>query len=471
MKPNILLVVFDTARVDVFEPYGAPAGSSPAIAQMARRGHVAPQTMSTASWTVPAHVSMFSGLLARSVGLGQAQEGGRHVRPVMEGLTDRLLPEVLRRNGYDTQGISANVWIDAHTGFDIGFDNFQRLDTRRIQADFWEGRRSYARWMVEALRARLDDGATAAEQVMDGWIGGRSSKPFFWFVNLLECHSPYMPPKPYNRMGPLARLRAAHDVRIYQGMEATWKACLKHTAIEPSTLRRLGSLYRDSILQLDAWMGRILEMLDRNHILDDTLVILTSDHGENLGEGRLLGHAFSIDQRLIHVPLITAGPGSFERPGLTSLRDLPRMIADAAGIAGTAWHEEELTTDVAVAEFDNMLEPGDPRGQEVLDSWDLPPEAIRRLTLPLTAALDGRYKLLLDGDRETFYDLVVDPLEAAPISNPGAAPGISPAVVDKLRAAVASTHAPPAVAVAKRETEVSAEEAELERQMRLLGYM
>jgi arylsulfatase A-like enzyme len=471
VKPNILLVVFDTARVDAFEPYGAPAGRSPVIADLARRGSAAPYTMSTAGWTVPAHVSMFSGVMPRSVGLGQAHEGGRQCRPVMEDLNEqgRILPEVLRRNGYETQGISANLWIDAHTGFDIGFDSFQRLDTRRIKADFWEGRRSYVRWMVEALRARLDDGAMAAERVMEDWIGRRSEKPFFWFINLLECHSPYMPPRPYNSMGPLARMRAAHDVRTYQGLEPTFKACLKHSVIDPDILARLRTLYTDSILQVDAWMGRILDMLERNRLLDDTLVIATSDHGENLGEGRLLGHAFSIDQRLVHVPLVTAGPGAFDRPGMTSLRDMPRLVADAAGITGTAWHDQDLTTDVALAEWENMLEPGDPRGPELLENWDLPEDALRRLTVPMTAAIDGRYKLLLDGDREALYDLSVDPLEAAPIADP-AARGIPAEVVERLRAAVRSTHVGHA-SMPEPAAETSDEEAELERQMRVLGYM
>src|SRR5207244_450766 len=96
---NVVLVLMDTARADAFEPYGAAPGSTPAVAQFARRGHAIPFATATASWTVPSHVSMFSGVMPRSVGLGQLPDGAGRCRPVMEGLKDRLMAEVLRQAG------------------------------------------------------------------------------------------------------------------------------------------------------------------------------------------------------------------------------------------------------------------------------------------------------------------------------------------------------------------------------------
>ena len=117
-RPNVLCVVLDTARRDAFEPYGAPAGSTPATAQLASSGRALPGVYATASWTVPSHASMFTGSLPRALGLGQAPGGRREgCRPVLEANRERVLPEVLRRDGYATAAVSANVWITEASGF------------------------------------------------------------------------------------------------------------------------------------------------------------------------------------------------------------------------------------------------------------------------------------------------------------------------------------------------------------------
>src|SRR3954454_12309272 len=108
MRPNILWIVLDTARADALEPYGAPAGARPAIADLARRGLALRGVHSTACWTLPSHTSMFAGGLPRE--LGFANQAGLNVtnaRPIIESLRDRLIAEVLRRSGYETSAVSA----------------------------------------------------------------------------------------------------------------------------------------------------------------------------------------------------------------------------------------------------------------------------------------------------------------------------------------------------------------------------
>src|SRR5215472_11778059 len=126
--PNVLFVVLDTARADALEPFGAKPGSSPAIAQLAAEGQVAPYTVAPSNWTVPSHASMFTGVLPRDVGLAQAP--GNHpseCRPLIEAVEDRLLPTVLRAHGYRTAGVSTNLWVSPDTGFDLGFDRFDMV--------------------------------------------------------------------------------------------------------------------------------------------------------------------------------------------------------------------------------------------------------------------------------------------------------------------------------------------------------
>ena len=112
VRPNLVLVVFDTARADAFEPYGAPAGSSPAVAQLAASGVAHQHTYSTASWTAPSHGSMFSGQLPRSAGMGHV--GGTTPKAMQAAMGENagvLLPNVLRAAGYATLGVSTNLWV------------------------------------------------------------------------------------------------------------------------------------------------------------------------------------------------------------------------------------------------------------------------------------------------------------------------------------------------------------------------
>src|SRR3954452_22284878 len=111
VRMNVLLVVFDTARADALEPYGAAAGGSAAVAEVARRGRAVDGVHSRACWTLPSHASMLSGALPRALGLTQAPGGTAYgSRPVIEGLRDRWLPEELRRHRWGTAGGRRHVW-------------------------------------------------------------------------------------------------------------------------------------------------------------------------------------------------------------------------------------------------------------------------------------------------------------------------------------------------------------------------
>ncbi|MFL5884430.1 MAG: sulfatase-like hydrolase/transferase [Thermoleophilaceae bacterium] len=455
--PNVLCVVLDTARRDAFEPYGAEAGSTPTVAQLASAGRALPDVHASASWTVPSHASFLTGELPRALGLGQAP-GGRPsgCRPTLEANRERLLPEVLRRNGYATAAVSANVWISKESGFATGFERFDEVITGR--QDFMHRTDPVARmrWGLESARASVDDGAAAADHVLARMIDERPERPFFWFVNLIECHSPYLPPRPYDDLPLWQRIKAGADARRHLTLDAIWRACAGGFDIPDEAIARMRHLYARAIRYLDDWLARVLERLERASLLDDTLVLVTSDHGENLGEGGLISHAFSLDQRLIRVPLIAAGP--VEIAEMSSLIELPRAIADAIGLDEHPWHERPGVT---VAQFDPLTTRDDPRAREVVEHWGLGEEALTRITSPITCAVDGSRKLVRFGDRDLFYDLGADPLELQPN---GDAPAHLRAALDDPR-----VWAKPADAPAARADEGDAED--IERRMRLLGYM
>jgi arylsulfatase A-like enzyme len=475
MRPNVVVVVLDTSRADALEPYGAKRGSTPAIADLAERGVAFRSAYAAASWTLPSHASMFTGLLPRAAGVLDLDEGTPlAARRVMETHRERALPEVLRRAGYFTAAVSTNLWVSEWSGFAEGFDSFEFVSTGRQARMHQEDLRSRLRWDAQTVRARADDGARRALTAVRGLATEPRREPFFWFVNLVECHSPYLPPRPYNDLGPIDRLRAAEDARRFLTMGAIWRACAGALEVPAEAVARMRHLYERSVHLLDDWLAQLLEILDSARVLDDTLLVVTSDHGENFGEGGYMGHAFSLDDRLIHVPLVFSGPRAPADPGVTSLVRLPLMVAEAAEIDAHPWSGAPSSNGAAVAQLEPPAREDHPRWAEVFAEWGLDPElAAARVAQPLTCATDGSLKLQRRGETEELYDLTADPLELAPQP---AASG-DPAAVASLRAALETTAAveaaaPVPVPDGADAPQLSEEERrDLEDRMRLLGYL
>ncbi len=413
MPRNVVLLVLDTVRADALEPYGAPSGASPALASLAASGSARSDVFSTACWTLPSHASLFSGRLPRALGLGQAPGGSpAGVRPVLEAQRERLLPEVLRRAGWDTRAVSANVWVSETAGFATGFDVFEEVETGRRQTELErEDLRGRLAWARDGLRADADDGAGAAEAVLERWLGEPADKPFFWFVNLVEAHSPYLPPKPYDDLGPLERIRAADEARRYLNLSAIWRACLTGEIPPQDALERMRHLYARSVRLADDWVGRFLTRLADAGLLDDTLVLVTSDHGENFGEDGLMAHAFSLDDRLTNVPFVSNH--DLSAPGPLSLADVPALVAAELGIEDHPWQERACPPGLAAAQWDFVAED-DPRVEVASEAWDLTAEQRAKLSTPLTCVTDGTAKLLAVGDRHEG-----EPALAAGLASPG----------------------------------------------------
>ncbi|HEY1360072.1 MAG TPA: sulfatase [Thermoleophilaceae bacterium] len=466
MPPNVLLVVLDTARRDVVEPYGAPAGSTPAIAQLARRGSALRSAYATANWTIPSHASIFTGLLPREVGLTRAPGGtAPGAKPLVEAQRERLLPEVLRRAGYETRGLSTNLWVSPHSGFDLGFDEFQYRPTSRVNdagALHGAGRRQTLAWVREGMRARVDDGAAETGTALRHMIGDWSGNPTFWFVNLVECHSPYLPPRPWNDLPPWDRARAALESKRFHNLLAILLYVGGRLEIPEPAFERMRHLYARAVGYMDEWLAGVLEALDGRGILDETLVIVTSDHGEHLGEDRLFGHGFSLDEQLVRVPLVMAGPGTLDTDRAVSLAELPRIIAAAAGVEGHPWVEENLGAGVAFAQYDAMPRE---RLEELAKQWDISDEGLERLSPRFSAASDGRLKLVVRNGEELVYDLEADPGETAPLAD------ADPKALRSALSAAEPDEAPVAAAQPAPDTPSPEELAELERQMKLLGYL
>jgi arylsulfatase A-like enzyme len=470
----------DTARADALEPYGAPAGSTPVLGQLAATGKAAPSVYAAASWTLPSHAAMFTGLLPRATGIGLTEASPADAHSRMHALSDRVLPEALRQAGYRTGGVTTNLWVSERTGFSVGFEDFVEINTGRQGKIRNPSLRARLQWGREILRAEVDDGAAETERVLRGWIDSiQPDQPFFWFVNLIECHSPYLPPRPYNDLSPAGRLQAGFEARRHLTLEAIWKACVAELDVPDAALERMRHLYGGSIRYMDDWLGRVLEALDRRGALDDTIVMVTSDHGENFGEGGLLAHCFSLDDRLIHVPLIVHGPHeAVDLDRITSLAELPRLVAELAGIDGHPWNGD-LPEGIALSQLDPPVLATDPRATDVASDWGLDDAGFERLTTPFVSATDGRRKLIRRQGHDLLHDLRTDPHELNPRDPLRDPPSDEDAdAIDALRRALdhpamaATGLEPAAVGATPEHPGATQEETEdLEERMRLLGYL
>jgi arylsulfatase A-like enzyme len=471
-RPNVILCVIDALRADEVEGYGAPPGACPTLGQLGRRGTAVPDVRTTASWTLPAHTAMFSGQLARGLGLGQApSQVPQGAAPVIRAQRPRLLAEILRHHGYATRGLSTNGWSGKHCAFDSGFETFVDLVSTR-QNELGGGLRSRLKWDWEAVQARADDGAAQAGELLCAWVGEAGVRPFFWFMNLVDCHSPYLPPKPYAARSRLTRARVADEAFRYLTFEAILLAGLGKRQVPSGAIDRMRQMYRASLRYIDDWLARLLERLERASVLENTLLIVCSDHGENFGVGGLMGHGLSLDDRLLRVPLVVSGPGFEEFQGMLSLVEMPARIARVAGIQDHPW-PTGLPAGLPVAQWD-PFELAPEQLQQLIRDWELDEGQTARLTSPLTCAVAGELKLVR-GSRaqdESLFDLAADPLELAPIRGAEALAARAGSALPTLREAVNHPLVQATARVSPEVEEVSAGEmAEIERRMRLMGYM
>jgi arylsulfatase A-like enzyme len=474
MAVNILLLVLDAVRRDALEPYGAASSSTPAIAKLAQRGTAAPQAYATSSWTLPSHASMFSGLLPRRLGLSQAPEGSpQSARPAMEAVAARLLPRVLNDAGYTTHGWSTNLWVSPYAGFDIGFDSFDYVPSGRVErmnALRAGGRREQLGWALDGLRSGGDDGAAAIAGAMRQSIANWSGRPTFWFANLCECHSPYLPPRPWNDLTPRDRVRSALEARRYLSFEAICLYVAGHHEIPAPALERMRHLYARAAAYMDELLAGLLRALSARGILEQTVVIVASDHGENFGEQGLIAHGFSLDERLIHVPLVLAGPGVTPIDRVFSLAELPRLVASLIGLEHHPWAGDELPEGVALAQYDPLGHADHPQVSEAAHKWGLSAAGIDRMTARFSCATDGRQKLLLRNESELLFDLRDDPDELKPL-DPVTANGRFATLRSALAHPAATTvESPGPNATTRREPDAD-EVATIEQQMKLLGYI
>ncbi len=306
--PNVLLITIDTLRADHLGTYGYPRKTSPAIDSLAKRGVQFERTMCNWPKTTPSVVSFLTGTYGTTNGV---RGGCQQPMP-----TDLLsIAEVFEQAGYATAAVSNNPNLSINYQFNQGFEEFFEI---------WEEDPSNCE--------------TVTSKALE-WIEATSTKPFFLWVHYLTPHTLYTPKTPYDEEFVDDGLHEEPD-RILPIFNGTYFGGLnrKLTYLAPHTnLHHYISQYDGEIAWVDEEVGRLLKNLDFLGLSSDTLVVLTSDHGEELGEhAYYFEHGTQVYQTTMHVPLILSFPDRIPAgktiSHYTTLLDLFPTLLDYAGI-------------------------------------------------------------------------------------------------------------------------------------------
>jgi arylsulfatase A-like enzyme len=294
-QPNVLLIVVDTLRWDFLTPYGYSKKITPNLEAFARESVLYEHAISTSPWTTPSHASMFTGQYPSRNGVD-----GRNI--FLDPSSPTIAKE-LARVGFQTAGFINNVYIRRQTGLARGFQEYE---------EFW-GRNEASSLMLlvefisQKFYPRKDSGAAETREGITNWLrhDWSGKNPFFLFVHLMEPHAPYGVPTTSIQKFLPAGITAEQALKVNQDPELYISGKTKMSELDFEILK---TLYENDISYVDSVIGAILQDFRKKNLLDNTLVIFTSDHGEHFGDHGLMSHELSLYDALLRVPLIIRFP-------------------------------------------------------------------------------------------------------------------------------------------------------------------
>lgn len=325
-SPNILVIVIDTLRSDHLSVNGYARNTSPAIDRIAGQGVLFENAFSTSSWTKPAHASLLTGLFV-----------SQHLAD-NKPLDNRFptIGEVLQTYGYRTGGFSGNFDVFGQKEhLDRGFMHFeghyQSLKddvTSSIYGFLFEDE-----ILHKAIGYPYKLNRKLAPEINQGvlrWIDSEPGKPFFAFLNYFDVHAPYIPPQPY-------RSKFSNQANPGGQINTDWDLNHIYIPLTPEQLQGEMDAYDGAISYVDDNIQQLFDQLQARGILNNTLVVIVSDHGESFGEHGLREHTNSLYREVVQVPLIFWWPGHIPQGQRiaqpVTIAALPATLIDLIGQA------------------------------------------------------------------------------------------------------------------------------------------
>jgi arylsulfatase A-like enzyme len=410
--PNVLLIVLDTVRARNLSLYGYSRQTTPNLERLARRGVVFDQARSPGVWTLPSHCSLFTARWPHEL-------SARAEKPLDE--TFPTLAEFLTERGFMTAGFVANTLFCNHWyGVARGFIHYEDVaeDLSAIVRSSGIGRRVH-KLVGNPKQERPSaffyrkDGATINGEFLS-WLDGRDvneqQHPFFVFLNYYDAHDPYMPPGGFRGRFGMKPPTPAELSLLHQWHE------LESKPKTPEQIQLAIDAYDECLASLDDQVGQLFKELEERHLVENTLVIVTADHGEEFGEHGGFGHG-NLFPPVTRVPLLIVPPGGLKEPRRvsepTSVRNIASTILDLLDLdsdsqfPGTSlvrfWSDRSTPLsdgeEVVLTEIvDNIKK--DQHGSKYARSL----------------IVDGKVYLKHRDDREQLFDLGTDPAQTRDIS-------------------------------------------------------
>jgi arylsulfatase A-like enzyme len=469
-RPNILLIVMDSVRSSNLSCYGYHRPTTPNIDAFARQGTLFENTVSEGCWTLPVHTSLFTGLYALNHGVTISKSALPENHPT--------LAHRLREAGYQTCCLTSNAYISPNTGLTNGFDTVEevwritsprgikrtkmsqlKMQLRKlglIGAPLIVALRllSRLRRILKGQKTKSDKGAALTNQLAEKWLANRSAdKPFFLFINYMECHEKYEPTAPYDRKFMPQQYSKWRVSQVSPDKKHVLKGSEKR---KKEDVEIMTALYDGELNYLDQKISELLAALNSNSLLDDTVVVITSDHGDSLGEHNELGHRMVLYEQLVHVPLIVRYPKIFKSgdrvPNLVQLADLFPTLLELGGVTS---QKEKSNGFLSLCNLENLGR------REFVVAENTAPKSLS--SMEMKAIRNERYKLIWKSNDELeLYDLLHDPLEEKNLIRE------QPAEAERLRQYLEKWKGAHAFQLESREAVF---DDELSERLRALGYV
>jgi arylsulfatase A-like enzyme len=410
---NVVLIVWDAVRAANLSLYGYPRNTTPNLARWARKGVRYNLALAPAPWTYPSHACFFTGYWPFQL---ISQWKYTLDAPVP------TLAEHLASRGYETAGFSANT---ANCTYESRLDRgFAHFEDYLVTPRFLLGRTVAGRWILENLLYRDDfyeskwirlqsRNASAISDAFLDWLQRRrGDRPFFAYLNYFDAHDPYIPPAGYvGRYG--VRPQSSRD---YQFLLDYGTPGLK--TLQNRDIWMARDCYDDCIAYLDGQLGELLDQLHSQGVLDKTLVIITSDHGESFGEHGLYLHGISLYLDETAVPLVMLSPDAPVNRVVAesvSLRDLPATVVEQLGLsAGSPFPGHSLASywSLPPGEAPPEITPAlsEHAGMSAFEPQD--ERSLSRRDVQMSLVALGRHYVRNGIGAEQLYDLRRDQMES-----------------------------------------------------------
>lgn len=361
--PHVVLVVMDTTRADHLSHSGWKNDTTPNLTKLLDDAVLYSRAHSTAPWTFPSHMSMFTGMLpGEHRATWAAMDDPQPVdfveilrRPFHPPFAKRMLAVLLAQQGYDAVGISCNPWVSKRTGLDRGFDAFYPVWASPFRPDPALPT-SPLELPVDSRLAEIPAAKALLafnHHLRAAELGDKS----FLFFNIIDPHYPYISDRDKG-------IEFGGDPEFFESMADPGQRKREIDIIAKAVdieFDELVPFYDSSIHRADWAVGELMAWLERRGVYEDSMIIVTSDHGEHLGEQGLFSHQFSVEEELLRVPLIVKYPGNWsggtiDANPFASVADVyATVLAAVDGSADDASYSRDLAGDFdrpySVAEY------------------------------------------------------------------------------------------------------------------------